>query len=172
MDFDYVVVDSVGIGASVGLSLVLAELLRLERPYWAPVSCLAVIHGASLRMVWNRHAQRVLGTLLGLGLAWIVIGLPLNLWGVAAVMIGLSFVIEILVVRHYGLAVILITPLTILLAEAAHLGQQSPLVMLQARALDIVVGSSVGLAGGAALHVTVVRARVARAIRALRPWWR
>lgn len=169
MDFDHVVVESVIVAASVGLSLVLAELLQLERPYWAPVSCLAVIQGASLRMVWNRHAQRVLGTLLGLGLAWLLIGLPLNDWGIAAVMIGLSFVIEILVVRHYGLAVILITPLTIFIAEATQLGQPSAAAMLQARALDIVVGSSVGLVGGAALHVPAIRARVARAIRTLAP---
>ena len=32
-----------------------------------PVSCLAVIKGAGLRIVWNRHAQRVLGTVAGLG---------------------------------------------------------------------------------------------------------
>ena len=33
----------------------------------------------------------------------------------------LAFVIETLVVRHYGLAVIFVTPLTIFLAEATHL---------------------------------------------------
>jgi uncharacterized membrane protein YccC len=85
------------------------------------------------------------------------------------VMIALSFVIEILVVRHYGLAVVFITPLTIFLAEAAHLQQQSPLLTMQARALDIAVGSLVGLAGGAALHVPAVRSRLARGIRAWLP---
>lgn len=166
LDFDYVVVDSVIIGACVGLSLLLAEVLQLERPYWVPVSCLAIIQGASLRMVWNRHAHRVLGTIAGLGLAWLLLELPLNTWGVVAMMIGLSFIIEILVVRHYGLAVIFITPLTIFLAES---GQQdpSPLNVLSARVMDITVGSMVGLAGGAALHVTRVRARVARVIRAV-----
>jgi hypothetical protein len=39
-----------------------------------------------------------------------------------ALMMALSFIIEVLVVRHYGLAVVFITPLTILLAEAATLG--------------------------------------------------
>jgi hypothetical protein len=169
MDFDYVVVDSVIIGACVGLSLATAELLQLERPYWAPVSCLAVIQGASLRMIWNRHAQRVLGTVAGLALTWTLLAAPLDHWGVALVMIALSFVIEILVVRHYGLAVIFITPLTILLAEAAQLGQHSPLATMQARVLDIAVGSAFGLAGGAVLHITAVRSRVARAIRAVLP---
>ena len=47
--FDFVVVDSVVIAAAVGASLLLAEMLQLSRPYWVPVSCMAVAQGASLR---------------------------------------------------------------------------------------------------------------------------
>ena len=57
------------------------------------------------------------------------------------------------------------TPLTIYLAEAVQLGQQSPLATMQARALDIALGSIVGLAGGAALHVPAFRSRVTRVIK-------
>jgi hypothetical protein len=170
MDFDYVVVDSVIIGSCVGLSLLLAELLQLQRPYWVPVSCLAIIQGASLRMVWNRHVHRVLGTIAGLALAWLLLALPLDPWGIAAVMITLSLVIEMLVLRNYGLAVVFITPLTIFLAEAGQLGaQQNPLDTMLARVVDIALGSLVGLAGGAVLHVPAVRARVTRGIRVLLP---
>lgn len=42
-DFGFVVLDSVVIGACVGLSLLAAYALQLDRPYWVPVSCLAVI---------------------------------------------------------------------------------------------------------------------------------
>lgn len=169
MDFDYVVVDSVIIGASVGASLTLAELLQLERPYWVPVSCLAIIQGANLRMVWNRHLHRLLGTGAGLLLAWLLLELRLDDWGVVAAMLALSFAIEILVVRHYGLAVVLITPLTIFLAEFAHLGQGSSSALIQTRALDIALGCLVGLAGGIALHVPRIRDRVGRWMAALRP---
>lgn len=168
-DFDYVVVDSVVIAACVGLSLLLAESIGLERPYWAPVSCIAIIQGASLRLVWNRHVHRLLGTIIGLGLAWLILELPLDDWTLVAIMIALSFVIELVVVRHYGLAVVFITPLTILLAEASSLGQHSPIDTMLARVWDIALGSAIGLAGGAALHVPSFRARVARLIRALAP---
>lgn len=167
MDFDYVVIDSVIIAAWVGVSMVIAELLRLERPYWVPVSCLAVIQGANLRMVWNRHAQRVLGTLVGLVLAWLLFELELTGWPLVAVMISLTFLIETLVVRHYGLAVIFITPLTIFLAEATDVRHQATTVIMQARAVDIAVGSFLGLAGGAALHVAAVRSPVVRGIELL-----
>ena len=59
--------------------------------------------------------------------------LPLDKWSVSLLMIALSFLIETLVVRHYALAIVFVTPLTIFLAEATRLGQTSPEAMLQAR---------------------------------------
>ncbi|MBX3622206.1 MAG: FUSC family protein [Rhizobacter sp.] len=167
--FDFVVFDPVVIGVFVGLSLAVAQLLQLERPYWVPVSCVAVIQGASLRAVWNKQLQRVLGTAAGLVVAWGVLSLPLGPWGLALTMMGLSFVVEVLVVRHYALAVTLITPLTMLLAEAANLGHAQPALLMQARFIDTVLGCAMGLLGGVCLHSAAFRAAVGRPLRALVP---
>jgi uncharacterized membrane protein YccC len=163
--FDYVVLDSVVIGAFVALSLGLAQLLQLQRPYWVPVSCLAVIQGASLRAVWNRQLQRIAGTGLGLLVFWGVAAVPLDAWGVAIAVILLTLVVESLVVRHYGLAVVFITPLAILLAEAARLGAVPPQEIMRARLVDTVLGCMVGLAGGACLHSPRFRAAVGKPLR-------
>ena len=167
--FDFVVFDSVVIGAFVGLALALAQVLGLDRPYWAPVSCLAVIQGASLRAVWNRQLQRVLGTAAGLLLAWGLLALPLGPGAVVLTMMALSFAIELLVVRHYAFAVMLVTPLAILLAEAATLGQSPPAALIQARFLDTALGCAVGLAGGVCLHSARFRSAVGRPMRRLIP---
>lgn len=167
--FDYVVFDSVVIGAFVGVSLMLAQLLQLERPYWVPVSCLAVLQGASLRAVWNRQLHRVLGTGIGLLVSWALFLLPLNPWTISLTMMALAFVIESAVVRHYGFAVIFITPLTILLAEAATLGSSPVTPMIVARLYDTVLGSLVGLAGGACLHNARFREIAGRQLRRLVP---
>ncbi|MBS1144418.1 MAG: hypothetical protein H6R14_1824 [Proteobacteria bacterium] len=169
LNFDFVVFDSLVIGVFVGISLVLAELFQLERPYWVPVSCLAVIQGASLRAVWNKQMHRIAGTGIGLVLAWGVLMLPLDRWSVSLMMMALAFVIETLIVRHYGLAVVFITPLTILLADAAQLGQTMPSAILEARLVDTVLGSLVGLAGGLCLHSPAFRDRVGRQVRRLWP---
>lgn len=150
--FDHVILDSIVIGAFVGISLALAQLFQLERPYWVPVSCLAVIQGASLRAVWNRQLHRVLGTGIGLLVSWALLLLPLNPWSIALTMMALSFIIEVAVVRHYGFAVVFITPLTILLAEAATLGSAASTPLIVARFQDTVLGCFVGLIGGACLH--------------------
>lgn len=80
--FDHVVLDSVLIGALVGLSLLLAVVLQLDRPYWVPVSCMAVLQGTTLRAVWNRNLQRVVGTAIGMLVAWGLLSLPLGPWAV------------------------------------------------------------------------------------------
>jgi len=165
--FDFVVFDSIVIGVSVGISLALAQALRLERAYWVPVSCVAVIQGVSLRAVWNKQLQRILGTTVGVLVSWGLLLLPLNHWTISLVMMALTFAIETLVVRHYVLAAAFITPLTILLAEAARLGQGTTAALIQARLIDTVLGCLVGLAGGMCLHSARFRERVGPPMRRL-----
>lgn len=168
--FDFVVFDSVVIGLFVGLSVLVAQALGLERAYWVPVSCIAVIAGASLRAVWTKQLQRILGTALGLLLAWGAMALPFNPWLIGVMVMVLTFIIESLVVRQYAMAAVFITPLTLLLAESAGFEQQSTTVVLQARFVDIVLGSVIGLIGGACIHSRRFRAAVSPWLRRLLPW--
>ncbi len=167
--FDFVVFDAVVIGVFVGMSLALAQLLRLEKAYWVPVSCLAVIQGMSLRAVWDRQLQRIVGTGIGLLLSWGLLSLPLDKWSLPLCMIALTFIVETAVVRHYGFAAIFITPLTLLLAEATTLGHAPSSALIQARFFDTVLGSLVGLAGGVCLHSTRFRQVAGPALRKLAP---
>ena len=167
--FDWVVFDSVVIGVFVGISLALAQVLQLEKAYWVPVSCLAVIQGASLRAVWNKQLHRVVGTGVGLLVSWGLLLLPLDPWSISLTMMALTFVIESTVVRHYAFAAVFITPLTILLAEAATLGHGSPALLIQARFFDTVLGCFVGLVGGVCLHSPRFREVVSRQMQRLIP---
>lgn len=167
--FDFVVFDSVVIGVFVGISLALAQALQLQKAYWVPVSCLAVIQGVSLRAVWNRQLHRIIGTSIGLLVAWSLLLLPLGKWSISLTMMALTFIIEFTVVRHYAFATIFITPLTILLAEAATLGHGSPSALVQARFLDTVLGCLMGFAGGICLHSPRFRDVVGRQMRRLVP---
>jgi hypothetical protein len=167
--FDFLVFDSIVIGVFVGLSLVAAQALQLQKAYWVPVSCLAVIQGSSLRAVWNKQLHRVVGTSIGLLLAWGILLFPLDKWSICLVMMALTFVIESTVVRHYAFAAAFITPLTILLAEAATLGHGSASTLIYARFADTVLGCFVGLLGGVCLHSPGFRAVTGRQMRRLVP---
>ena len=167
--FDGIVFDAVIIGACVGISLGLAHLLRLEKSYWVPVACLAVIQGTTLRAVWNRQVHRIIGTTLGLVLAWAILSLPLNDWLIAALVTGLMFVIEMMVVRHYAVATLFITPLGILLAEAATLGDTPAATLIAARFYDTLLGAFVGFLGGGCLHSPRFRQIASRPVRRFFP---
>ena len=167
--FDFVVFDSIVIGLFVGISLVLAQVLQLQKAYWVPVSCLAVIQASSLRAVWTKQLHRVIGTGIGLFIAWGILLLPLDKWSIPIMMMALTFVIEFTVVRHYAFAAAFITPLTILLAEAGTLGQAPASTLIQARFVDTVVGCLAGLVGGTCLHSPGFRAVTGRQMRRLIP---
>ena len=167
--FDFVVFDAVVIGAFVALSVLVAQGLGLPRAYWVPISCVSVIQGVSFRAVWNKQVHRILGTALGLLVSWGLLALPLNAWAICAFVMVLAFIIEVIVVRHYGFAMVFITPLTILLAEAATLGHGSAIDVIHSRFTDIVLGSLIGLLGGACLHSPAFRVRVGRPLRRLIP---
>lgn len=166
--FDYLVFDSVVIGLFVGLSLVLAKLFALDKAYWVTVGCIAVLQGTTLRAVWNRQLQRVVGTAAGMLLSWALLSLPLTPWSVCALVMTLSFVIELIVVRHYALAALFITPLTILLAESPHLNSVEPELvnaLIRARFLDTALGCAVGFIGGVCLHHPRFRDALGRPVR-------
>lgn len=95
--------------------------------------------------------------------------LPLSPWGLPLMIMVLTFIVETLVVRHYGLAVIFITPMTLLLADASLLGHGSAGSLLQARLLDTVAGSFAGLLGGVVLHTQRLHDAVGKALRRLTP---
>ena len=111
----------------------------------------------------------MLGTSIGLLVTWGLLLMPQNKWGISLTMMALVFVIEFTVVRHYAFAVIFITPLTILLAEAATLGQGSVATLVQARFFDTLLGCFVGLVGGVCLHSPRFRQVVGNPVRRLFP---
>lgn len=151
------IIEPVVIGLLVGLSLAIADTLHMIKPYWVAVSCLAILQGISLRTSWNRQIQRIVGTAIGIGVTAILLPQltsPLML-GIAITV--LMFLIETAVVRYYGFAVIFITPMTILLAEAPALQQGTTRGMIAARFTDTLLGAFIGFIGAALLHSEVFK---------------
>lgn len=152
----------------LGLSLFVAHLLQLQNPYWVPISCMAVMQGVSLEHIWSRSLQRILGTFIGLGLAWILLLQQLTPLTICLSVFMLQFIIEMLIVRHYGLAVIFITPLTLFLAEAGSAMHADLNSLMPARFLDIALGSIIGIIAGWFIHHEQLKKKAERQIRKTR----
>ena len=151
--------ESATIAVFIAVSYLLALWLGFDRPYWVPISCAAILQGASFRAVWHRNVHRIVGTAIGMGLAWTIFSLNPSVWVLAILIIVLSFVIEYLVTRNYGFAVVFITPLTIILAESESAALQTNAVILL-RMIDVLLGSAVGYLGGWLLHQRQLYARL------------
>ncbi|WP_367104995.1 FUSC family protein [uncultured Psychrobacter sp.] len=143
--------ESIMVAGFVSLALLIAVILGVPNPYWAAVSCFIIIQGIHLRTMWIKQFHRLFGTLLGMGLAGWMISWGLARWEVAIAILIMMLCIEALVDRHYGLAVVFVTPLTIFIAEY---GSSSPLMqqgyqhIVNARLFDTLIGCVTGFAGG------------------------
>ncbi len=146
------IIESLTFGLVMTVSLAIALISGIENPYWIPISCLAVMQGSSSRHIWLRGTQRITGTLIGLGITWLIaIGNPSPLFMVIGITL-LQIIVEFFVVRNYGVAVIFITILTIFLSESGNRLTQNTNAIFLARMMDILIGSVIGIIGGWILY--------------------
>ncbi len=165
--YDYqpdMISDSLIVISFVSLALVVAVLLELPYPYWAAMSCFIITQGMQLRTMWIKQLHRLLGTLAGMGVAGWMLSWGLSGWSIAIAILCMMFLIESFVDRHYGLAVIFITPLTIFIAEYGSTMSVPPVAgdVIQARMIDTALGCVIGLSGGLAIHSTRLRVPLRR----------
>lgn len=152
--------ESIIVAGFVSLALLIAVAIKMPYPYWAAVSCFIIIQGMQMRTIWIKQLHRLLGTLVGMGLAGWLLSWNLSSWEVAIAILLMMLCIESLVDRHYGLAVIFITPLTIFIAEygSSVVQMQSGVQeIIHARMLDTALGCVVGLSGGLVMHSVKLR---------------
>lgn len=175
------VIESLIVTSFVVLALSVALLLQLSQPYWVPVSCFIIMQGMHLRTMWIKQLHRLLGTTIGIGVAWGLLALTLPPWGVAMAIFWMILWIETMIVRHYGLAVILITPLTIFIAEYgsghAAVGSVAQLdlayqALIASRLVDTALGCVIALMGGVLMHSRWVRERLLSLEQAVVRRWR
>lgn len=129
--------------AAVGLAAVLATALGLGHAYWAAVGAAAAVSGPSTRHRMVRGLHRAVGTVAGVLVAGLLLSLGLSTLGTILVVIALQVAAELLVGRNYAVALVVVTPLALLMV---HLGSPAPVSeLLTDRVVDTVVGVLVGL---------------------------
>lgn len=122
----------------------LALALGLGHAYWAVVSLVAVIPPARAAHSISRSLHRIFGTIGGVGVAAVVL-----IWSPPAIVVILVIVVcqffaEMLVGRHYGYALLFITPMAL---AVSHLAAPAPLGTLVAdRVIETVLGAAIGIA--------------------------
>ncbi|MBP3037608.1 FUSC family protein [Arthrobacter sp. zg-ZUI100] len=138
----------------------IATLMGIGHNYWAMVAATVPLVGATVRNRMYRGIHRVLGTFGGLLLTALILLPGLQPWQMVVVIALLQFGAEMLVVRQYALAQVVVTPLALVSTELAH--PSNPLDLVQDRAIETVIGAAVGMTMVLLVHLHASRMRTSR----------
>ncbi len=151
--------------AGVTAAGLVAAGLGLGSTYWASTTAVAVLMGTGARAARTRAVHRVTGTLLGVGVAALLLAADLPV-GAEVVVVGLLLVgVELLVAAQYVLAVALITPLSLMLVHVGVPGR-SGAELIGTRLAETVVGIALALAAGLLLLPRAASRRLPAAVTA------
>lgn len=135
----------------VGLSVALcsfvatqaAHALDLAHPAWAAIGAVAVVQGSHLHVVMHRAWQRTLGTVVGAGIAWLVLSQHPTFYQILLAVALLQVITEICMGYNYALGQMAVTPMALLMTGlAAH---TDALEIATARIFDTALGAVVGI---------------------------
>jgi hypothetical protein len=129
---------------AVAISGLVSLILGVHRYYWVVMVAGAVLQAShGLLATANRTMHRVLGTVLGVAVFGLIqLVEPSGLW-LVGVLALLQFAIEVVVARHYALALTFITPTALTIAAAG--GTSDRLAIVRERTVDTVVGAVIAL---------------------------
>ncbi|MDH5858566.1 FUSC family protein [Lampropedia aestuarii] len=135
----------------VGLSVALCSLVAtqvahafgLAHPAWAAIGAVAVVQGSHLHIAMHRAWQRTLGTIVGAGIAWLVLSQHPSFYQILLAVAVLQVITEVVIGYNYALGQMAITPMALLMtALAAH---SDALEIATARIYDTALGAVVGI---------------------------
>jgi uncharacterized membrane protein YccC len=126
----------------------LAIAVGIGHPYWAVVSVVAVMPPPGAAHTTARAFHRIIGTALGVVVTGLVLFPGPPVWALVLVIAIGQFGAEILVGKHYGAALLFITPLALTVAHLA-----SPLAV-STLLVDRVVETALG--GGVAIVIVLI----------------
>ena len=127
---------------AAAIAVAVAAPLGLPRAYWVVLTVVVILqNGHGVRLSALRGVHRVLGTLVGLGVFALIALLGPEGLVLAVVLMALQFVVEMVIIRNYGLALIFITPLAMLIStQGGHIEQ-----IIADRVLDTLIGTAIAL---------------------------
>jgi hypothetical protein len=142
-------------GVAAGAAGTISTALHIGHPYWAIVAAIVPISAVSMSHSLVRATHRVIGTFLGLILAWAILAFePSGLVGIIIV-VALQVGAELFVGRNYALALIFVTPLALVMIALAH--PVGVTALIEDRAIETALGTAVAL--GVVLLSWVARGR-------------
>ena len=123
----------------------------LQNPYWAMVSAVVPVVGRATSAQLLRAGHRLLGTLVGVGLAALLLSWHPSPVALVVAFGVLQFATELVVMRNYGLALVVITPMALSMPALGG-GPVDVAALVVARGADTAIGVAVVVVALLATH--------------------
>ncbi|MBO9532763.1 MAG: FUSC family protein [Solirubrobacteraceae bacterium] len=150
-------------GVAVAGGLAIGALVGLPRPYWIALTTAAVMQGATLLTTARRAIERAAGTALGIAIAAGIVAADPGAWAIVGGVALFLFLTEMTIAASYVIAVICITPMTLLLSEVGAPGALTD-SLLGWRLADTLVGCVVAILAGRLLWPSRARQQLDAAL--------
>jgi Fusaric acid resistance protein-like len=147
---DEMIVHAARHGLAIAMAGGTGLLLGVEHANWAmaaaavPLAASDARGSHSIAGVLHRGLHRVIGTFVGLAVTAVLLLPGFSPTTLVIIVIVLLFPTELFMNRSYGLALGFFTPLIMLMTELADPAE--PVTLLTARAVDTVIGVTIGIA--------------------------
>jgi hypothetical protein len=145
--FQLIPTDRVILGRVIGgaaIAALIAAPVGVHRAYWVILTVVVILqNGHTIRLSVHRAAHRVLGTLVGVGVFALLMLLHPDGLLLGFLLVLLQFGVELVVIRNYGLALVLITPLALLIS-AQGVGATVSATVFD-RVVDTLLGAAIAL---------------------------
>jgi uncharacterized membrane protein YccC len=132
------------IGIAVGLGVAAGRALGLGHAYWIGLTAAAVLQASNLVITARRVVHRLAGTVIGVGLAFAILGWHPPIWLVVIAVAFFQGLAELAIATNYGVAVASITVLALLLFHVAAPGEALT-TTIGSRLLDTAIGAILAL---------------------------
>jgi len=136
---------SARVAFGAGLAASLAHAIGAAHPAWAAMGTVAVMQGVHLQVNMNRALQRMLGTVVGAGIVWLILSSEPSAWTVIASVAVFQFLTEVVIGYNYALGQVLVTPMALRMSYLAAPPGTAGASMAGERILDTVIGATLGL---------------------------
>jgi uncharacterized membrane protein YccC len=133
------------IGIAVGLGVAVGRALGLGHAYWIGLTAAAVLQASNLVITRRRVVHRLAGTVVGVGLAFAILGWHPPIWLVVIAVAVFQGLVELVIATNYGVAVTGITVLALLLFHLAAPAEEAITITIGSRLVDTVIGAALAL---------------------------
>jgi uncharacterized membrane protein YccC len=140
-----VVPTAVRVGIAVGVGTGVGLLLGVDHGVWIGLSAAAVLQASNVSIARARTVQRVVGTLVGVGIAAVVLVSAPPLAVLVLTLAVCQTVAQATNRTAYGVSVVFTTPIALMIVEIGRPGSPAE-SLLRERVIDTLVGVAIGFA--------------------------